>query len=492
MKAITEMRTDLLRHQRDFYANVDETLADFPTEAYVVGMGEKRTRAQAMAQLLDQHSVEMYELDRQVEADGQTFAPGEAYVVPLDQPQGRFVKAVMERTSTYPDSIFYDVSTWTLPLAFGVDYAALESASGLQGERMTSVAYDGGGVTGGRSEYAYVFDWGRYFAPRALYRLQKNGIRPRLMDEPFAAPVGGQARSFERGAIVVPLQQRDVPRDTVHAVVERVAEFDHIQVYATDTGLSPQGPDLGSRGAEVLQPPKVALLTGTGSASSYGTSAYNAGEVWHLMTERMGVPISLVDVGAVENADMSRYNTLVLAGGNYGALPAEKVKEWVRDGGRLIALEDAVEWPIEQEMVSMEERSVDYDSLLQGTDYADLPNAYGAQQVGGSIFQINLDTTHPLAYGYDESVPVFHSGNTFYAPSTSPGTNVATYDEENPRLSGYISDDVLELVRGSASIEGHNYGGGNIILMMDNPNFRAFWYGTNGLFLNAVFFGDTF
>jgi hypothetical protein len=89
-------------------------------------------------------------------------------------------------------------------------------------------------------------------------------------------------------------------------------------------------------------------------------------------------------------------------------------------------------------------------------------------------------------------VPVFHSGNTFYAPSTSPGTNVATYDEENPRLSGYISDDVLELVRGSASIEGHNYGGGNIILMMDNPNFRAFWYGTNGLFLNAVFFGDTF
>ena len=32
---------------------------------------------------------------------------------------------------------------------------------------------------------------------------------------------------------------------------------------------------------------------------------------------------------------------------------------------------------------------------------------------------------------------------------------------------------------------------GRVISFIDNPNFRGFWYGTNRLFMNAVFFGPT-
>jgi len=490
MKAVTEMRTDLLSYQRDFFANREDALADFDTEAYVVDLASKKTRAQAMAQVLQRHDVQLYDLGETVTAGGRTYRPGQAYVVPVDQAQGRFVKAVMERNTSFSDSLFYDVSTWTLPLSFGVDYTSLGSAPDL-GRDLDRLDYSGGEVIGGQARYAYVMPWGRYFAPRAVYRLQENGVRPRVIMKPFTAQLGNRTQSFDRGAIVIQVEQRGVSRDSVHAVVQRLAAEDHVEIYAVNRGLTPQGPDLGGSSSEILNQPTIALLTGTGGGSRYGgSSSYNAGEVWHLLSERMRVKTSLLDISNVDRADLSRYNVMVLAGGNYSDLPADKVRSWVEEGGTLIALEDAVEWPLEQEMVSLTERELDVDSLVQDYDYADLPNAYGAQGIGGSIFQAELDTTHPVAYGHDETVPVFRVGTGFYDPSDEPGASVGTYTEDPTRLSGYVSEEQLDIARGAASIEAHEVGGGQIVLFMDNPNFRAFWYGTNGLFLNAVFFGQ--
>lgn len=485
LKGVTEMRPDLLQYQRDFFANRDQALEGFGPRAFVVDRSEQPTRAQALTKVLRRHDVELYELDRDVQASGRTFEAGEGYVVPLDQPQGRFVKAAMERTSTYPDSIFYDVSTWTLPLAFGVEYAPLERApNDLEGSAISAVSYDGGAVEGGRSDYAYVFSWGRYFAPRAVHRLQNNDIRPRVMTEPFSARVNGQTHSFDRGSIVVQVQQREVAADSVHAVVQRIADHDHVEVFAVDRGLTPSGPDLGSGGSELLEKPEIALLTGTGAGS------YNTGEVWHLLNERMKMPVSLVDIADVDNVDLESYNTMVLAGGYYGGLPTDEVREWVSGGGTLIGIQGGAEWSVTNDLVGLDERELEVDSLVQDVSYADLSDAYDAQDIGGSIFQVELDPTHPVAYGYDETVPVFRSGTGFYDPSDEPGASVGTYHEEEPRLSGYVSDEQLEQARGAASIEAHEVGAGQVILFMDNPNFRAFWYGTNGLFLNAVFLGQ--
>ena len=490
MKAAVEMRTDLLEYQRDFFANREEALQDTEAEAFVVGHSEQPTRARALAQMLERHDVRMFDLGETVQADGQTFRPGEAYMVPLDQPQGRFVKAAMERTSSYPDSIFYDVSTWTMPFAFGVEHAAVSDAL-ARGDRIEDVSFQEGTVVGGRSEYTYIVPWGNYYAPRAVQRLHNNDIRPRVMTDPLTARVNGSSQSFDRGAIVVQVQQRGVSPDTIHSVVQRIAEEDYVDVYAVDQGMTPQGPDLGSRNSSILEPPEVAIVTGTGGGSRYGgTSAYNAGEVWHLLSERMDVPVSLVDMSSVQYADLDRYNTMVLAGGSFDDLPEEAVTDWVQGGGTLIGIEDAVEWPIEHGLVDLEERELDVDSLVQDQSYADLPDAYGAQGIGGSIFKTHLDPTHPVAYGYGETVPVFRVGTGFYDPSDEPGASVGTYDAETPRLSGYLSDEQAEQAKGAASIEAHEVGGGEVILFMDNPNFRAFWYGTNGLFLNAVYFGQ--
>lgn len=482
LTAATEMRTRLLGYQHDFFANREQALQDTETEAYVIGE-QQPTRARALARLLDRHDVQMFGLGESVEAEGTSFQPDQAFVVPLDQPQGRFVKAALERTSSFPDSVFYDVSTWTLPLAFGVDYAPVSSAPDL-GEQMEDPSYQSGSVVGGRSQYSYVLPWGRYFAPRALQRLHNKDIRPRVMTEPFEATVEGSSQPFGRGSIVIQVQQRGVPADTIHQVVQRIADADYVDVYAADQGLTPSGPDLGAASSNILDPPKVALLSGE------ETTAYNVGEVWHLLSEKMNVPISLVDLSGVEQADLERYNTMVLAGGEHDDLPAETVREWVEAGGTLIGIEDAVSWPLENELVELDERTLEVDSLVRNQPYADLDEAYGAQGIGGVILQADLDPTHPVAYGYDQTVPVFRVGTGFYDPSVEPGASVATYDSTSPRLSGYISDEQEEQAQGAASIEAHGVGEGQVILFMDNPNFRGFWYGTNGLFLNAVHFGQ--
>ena len=487
LEAAVAMREELLRHMQSFYQDAPTFADSSEVKAYVVSLGEDRTRAQALAQVLRQHRIRLYELGQRFDVGDEAFEAGSAYIVPVDQPQARLVKAAMERVTTFPDSLFYDVSAWTLPLAFGVRSAELrKDADPYLGDEITDVQLDGGEVIGGDAPYAYLMPWGRYFAPRALHKLQEAGLRPRLLTESVSATVGGSPRRFRRGAVMVPVGGADVSPDSVHALVRQIAEDDHVRFFAAETGLTPRGPDLGGRSTVALEQPRVALLTGS------GTSSYNAGEVWHLLSERFGIPVSLLDVRDTGGVDLSRYTALVMAGGYYGSLPVEKVKGWVEAGGHLIALTSAVGWAVENELAELEAKDdLKLDSLFRDLPYDDLDEARGAQYIGGSIFETEADPTHPIAYGYDETVPVFRSGEAFYETSEGAGTNVLTYTDD-ALLSGYLSEEQAGQVAGSAALVAQRLGQGRVTLFGFNPNFRAFWYGTNGLFLNALFFGEAF
>ena len=487
LEAVVAMREELLQNVQDFYQSA-ETFADSSdVKAYVVSLGEDRTRAQALAEVLRRHRIRLYELGQRFDEGSEAFEAGSAYVVPVDQPQARLVKAAMERVTEFPDSLFYDVSAWTLPLAFGVRAAELkQDLSPYLGSEISDVQLDGGEVVGGEAAYAYLMPWGRYFAPRALHKLQEAGLRPRLLTEPVSARVDGSPRRFQRGVVTIPVAGADVSPDSVHALVRQIAEDDHVRFFAAETGLTPSGPDLGGRSTVALEQPRIALLTGG------GTSSYNAGEVWHLLSERFGIPVSLLDVRDVGSIDLSRYTALVMAGGYYGDLPVEKVKSWVQGGGHLVALTSAVGWAVENGLAELEAKDeLKLDSLFQDLPYDDLDAARGAQYIGGSIFETRTDPTHPIAYGYGETVPVFRSGEAFYQTSEGAGTNVLTYTDD-ALLSGYLSEEQAEQVAGSAALVAQRSGQGRVTLFAFNPNFRAFWYGTNGLFLNALFFSEAY
>ncbi len=490
LEAVVAMREDLLHHQRDFYASADAFAREAPVKAYVFDAARYPTRAADLAALLGRHRVRVHRLARPVEAGGERFEPGEALVVPVDQEQGRLVKAMFERTMTFQDSLFYDVSTWTLPLAYGLRHAEVERGpAGLLGPAVEA-EMPAGEVVGGRAGYAYVLPWGRYFAPRALHRMQRAGVRARLMLEPFEAAAGGARRTFERGAVVIPVTQPDVEADEVHRLVEEAAREDGVEIFALSTGLTPAGPDFGSRSAPVLERPTVAVVSGAGDGY---TSPYGVGEAWFVLAERAGIPVSLLDLDALARANLDRYTTLVMADGSYGGLgeeAAEKLKGWIREGGVLVTMEAATGWAAEQGLIELEEREAEDDSTRYA--YADVAAVRGAQVIGGSIFEAALDTTHPIAFGHPERVPVFKADAEAFDLPDAAGVTVAAFAEEAPMLSGYASDENLDRLAGGAALVAQRQDRGAVVAFAFNPNFRAFWWGTQGLFLNAVLFGGAF
>ncbi|TAG71149.1 MAG: zinc carboxypeptidase, partial [Runella slithyformis] len=122
-------------------------------------------------------------------------------------------------------------------------------------------------------------------------------------------------------------------------------------------------------------------------------------------------------------------------------------------------------------------------------NYEDAVAAEGSKSTGGSIYEADLDITHPLGFGYSSrKIALYRNNNTFLEPSTSPSNTVVLYAEK-PLLTGYVHPQSLRKISASAGILAHADGAGRIILFADNPNFRGIWYGTNKLFLNALFFG---
>ncbi|MFP4171558.1 MAG: M14 family zinc carboxypeptidase [Candidatus Hydrogenedentota bacterium] len=489
LEAALEMREDLLGFQHGFFRDAPGLAKEHPVKAYVIPLDEHRARSQAMLKMMLRHRIEIHELETPVEAGGREYQPGEAVLIPLAQPRYRLIRAMMETQTEFEDDRFYDVSAWTKPLAFGVEAVAFEEdPAPHRGPRVEEVTYDGGELMGGRSDYAYIMRWDSYFAPRALYRFQDAGAHTRVIQRPFTTEAAGEPTDFERGAIMIPVRHSAhdfAPGVTVHDLIEEAVAEDHVRVYAVPAAMSIDGPDLGTRTfGSILEKPEAALVTGSGANQGA------AGEVWHLLDQRFEMPVTLLDASRVSASNLRRYNRLVLAG-SAGNVSASAVEDWVRDGGVLIATGGAARWAIGQEWVDLASKEFDMDELLEDKPWEDLSDTRSAQRIGGSIFEAALDTTHPIAYGYGETVPLFRTSNTFHKPAEKPGVNVGQYTDE-PLLSGYISDEKLEDARCSAAIAADRLGGGRIILFMDNPNFRNFWYGANGLFLNALFFGDTF
>ena len=114
----------------------------------------------------------------------------------------------------------------------------------------------------------------------------------------------------------------------------------------------------------------------------------------------------------------------------------------------------------------------------------------GAQVIGGAIFQAALDRSHPINFGYKKSsLPLFRNTTIFLQPDDRAANNPILY-QKDPLLAGYISKENLNVLSGSSAFKTGRLGRGRVSYFTDNTNFRAFWYGTNKLMMNAIFFGD--
>jgi hypothetical protein len=230
-----------------------------------------------------------------------------------------------------------------------------------------------------------------------------------------------------------------------------------------------------------------------------GVSAYEAGEVWHLLDRRFEMPVTLVDSRRLGSVKLSDYTVVVMVSGSYSSISetgVERIKRFVTDGGTLVAIGTAIRWINESKIIEVAFRKAadgedeEPAASAKRRPYAEAARDRAVRLVRGSILRTHVDHTHPMGYSFSESetLPVFRNNTVFLEPSKNAYSTPVVYDIE-PLLSGYVSPENLKLLSGSASVIVRSSGRGRIVLMAEDPNFRAFWYGTNRVFLNALFFG---
>jgi hypothetical protein len=487
VRAAVQHRIKLLDYQRDFFDSALREAERFPVKAYVFGDSHDAGRTRAFLDLLLRHRLDVYELSQTVRANGHVFEPGRAWVVPTAQPKFRMARSIFERTSEYADSAFYDASTWTVSLAYGMPDAELGGNVAL-GARVTEVPPPEGLGVVPRSAYAYLLDWSDYYAPKALYHLLANDVHAEVAFEPFTARTHAGDRAYPRGSISIPVQAQSIEPQRLHELVLEAERLAGVPFQSVATGYSAAGVDLGSGNLRPLTEPRVLMVIGDGVSSS------EAGQIWHMLDTKFAIPMAKVDSNDFGGADLSRYDVLVLPSGGYGFISGARlddVRRWVRGGGTLIALRTAAQWAVANDLAPNTSQAPDSDTTDLGRrDYADAAAVRGAQAIGGSIWRADIDTTHPLGFGYPRrALAVWRDHAMFFEPSSNPYSTVVQLTDA-PHLSGYISAPNLDRLRGSPSLLVDQLGRGSVILMLDNPNFRGYWHGTNRLFLNALFFGQ--
>ena len=474
------LRKDFLEYQRDFFKRFSDRAAAFATKAYVFGDKNDKAKTFEFVTMLKRHLIEINELP-----DGwndKDFEKGAAFIVSLNQPQHSLIRGIFDKTHEYKDSIFYDITAWTMPLAFGLPSKDLTTFNA--GAKVESLNFPRGEVVGKSSNYAYLLEWDELYAPAAVNELLNAGVIVKVATNKFEIPVSSGNKNFDYGTIMIPVKIQKDNSEIVASKINAVAEKYRVKFYAVATGNVIGGSDLGSSKFANVAKPNIAMIVGP------GTNATDAGEVWHLLDQRMNMPATHLESSVFNRIDLAQYNTLIMVGGNYNELNKDKLKTWVQGGGILILTEEAINWAAQNGISDVKFKRVkSATDSTQKLTYTDRSEIEGAQQVFGAIFGADADMTHPLAYGYNQkTISLFKANKVFMEKSKNPFATPFYYGSK-PLQSGWVSQQNLDAIKNSAAVIVNTVGNGRVINIADNPNFRAFWLGGSKLFMNAIFFG---
>jgi hypothetical protein len=484
LEAGLKMKNKLLESQRNFYKEALVQADKHPVKAYIFNEPSDNSRLSEFIKILQQHQIKVYRTTHDLLKNGIQYKAENSYIVPLKQTEYRFIRSLFEPVKEFTDSAFYDISTWVLPLSFNLNYSALtlpREFDRLVGSELSSPPLTTGQLISPEDPYAYLFEWNEYYSPEALFTLQSNNLITRVSTESFTYDDGILKMKFSAGTIVVPAAGQSVSGEELYNLMQKTAADCGIKIYGVRTGLTSEGIDLGSNKIIVLAKPSVVMLAGEGANSS------DAGEIWHLLDTRFNIPVTMITASRFSGADLGRYNVLIITGSpDISNSGLENIRTWNRNGGVIIGYESGNNWLARNKFAEIEFIPESGDKNKEGI-YLNRAADRQSQQIPGSIFETKLDLTHPLCYGYTRDIlPVFKSTLTAVKKDLNIYNNPIQYTSD-PLLSGYCTKGNIDRVKGSSFASVH---GNRIISIYDNTNFRAIWYGTNKIFLNAIFFGQ--
>jgi Zinc carboxypeptidase len=465
LDAALNMRQELLQYQQDFFKNKNST------QSYVYNDASDASKLKIFTQMLLKNDINVYK----------SKTNSNEFVVPLQQKQQTLIKAIFEKTLDYKDSIFYDITAWTFPLAFNLNYNLAENVA--VGEKMDGTNFTKFENKIAKSEYGYIIEWNSFFAPAALNALLEAGIQAKVAQKIFSLPIGNNKKSFKEGSVFIALSNQKISEEKIFSTLKAIAEQYEVNIYGTNTGLAVYGVDMGSAAFANIAKPTIALLVGN------SVSATDAGEVWHLLDQRMNMAATHLEITNFNRVEINKYNTIIMVGGTYTDLNKEKLKTWVQNGGILICMEEAIQWSAANGISDVKFKKLNQPTdTTQRLNYNLRENIQGAQEMSGAIFAADVDLTHPLGYGYTSNTLSMFKANNVYMEKSKNFFATPFYYKNNPLQSGWLSTQNKAAMNNTAAVIVNTLGNGRVINIDNNPNFRGFWLGGTKLMMNAIFF----
>ena len=481
VKAAYEMREELNDYMHRFVVARHKEAIALPEKGYIFDGNGSDAVSYHFIEMLAQHDLHVNRLAKETTINGHTYDPAHAYVIPMDQRHSMLLRSLLECNTQFKDSLFYDLSTWNMAEAYGLKYAPLKSIAGLQGEAVTTPTFPKGGVNG-KANYAYLFDNKEYYAPLFIKRLQDGGAKVKVSGVGLHATEGYQ---YGPGMLMVPVTGQKISADSLYTLIQKGATEAGITVRNVSSGQM-KDYDLGHFYNRPVKEAKVAVLIGGRMRSNV------AGSLWYLLDNRYQMQPTMLDESTLSRADLNRYNVLILSGELAGGeAAAQQIANWVKAGGTLITIGSGYQTANKAKLTKIETIDLSQPDSATYVPYDKRSDRFAEFQIPGTDLQVSLDTTHPLCWGYTESVmPILKNSNLVFKMPKEANLAPVCYDKKQPLLSGFIRPEHLKALTGMPEVICQSAGKGQVICFADDPNFRSVWYAGTRLFMNAVLFGN--
>jgi len=476
---------------KQFESYFKTSKADPPGEvnSYIIKKSNHPGRVADFLTLLDRQGIIYGEVQQEknglkgfsyLTGDQKSFATQTGdIIVPASQPRAVLTQALFEPEAKLADSITYDITAWSIPMAYGIDVYGTNDViayNPYQEAKKNSIPADA-------KPYAYAMQWGSVPSTKALATLLHKGVIARYAPKSFAV----KGVNFPEGTVLL-MRADNKNHPQFDQIVKRIANESVVPFSLINSGMVDSGKDLGSDDYQQIRKPNVLAFSGRGMGT------HNLGEVWHFFEEELGYPVTIVELDQAESVNLDQYNVLLLTEGNYSLKDdlVHQIDDWVKDGGRLIAIGSGINKVTGKEGFGIKRRTSEEPDSINKIEEAH-PPVYSAEErksisseIPGAIFQTTLDISHPLTFGM---------GGVYWSLKTSTnayswledGAN-AIYLDDTPHYYGFAGYKALADTKRTLVAGQENLGGGSVIYLIDNPLFRSFWNSGKVLFSNALFF----
>jgi len=479
----------LNEYSRYFYEAVHTP--EGPYQSYVIKAAGNNEKLATLGVLLNRNGIRFGYGAGVAKASGFNYFNGktesftidkEDMVISAAQARSNLLKVLFEPDSRLTDSVTYDITAWSLPYAYGLQTYALRqpltpARDSLQITVNTALA--------AARPYAYLARWNSIKDVRFLSALLQKKVRVRYAEGDFMA--GG--KNFPAGTLIITRSGNEAANGQFDEQVVNLANTYKTTLDAVATGFVEKGVDFGSEKVRFIKPVRIAVAMGE------GVSSLAAGEVWHFFEQQINYPLTVVDVKQLPNINWKALDVLILPDGTYRHLAdkdfANKLRDWVTGGGKLIVMQDALaqiaglDWGIHQKKLD-EEKDEKKDEYALLKPYANREREGVKQLIPGAIYKVQLDNTHPLAFGFPSVYYTLKQDSRIYEYLEEGGWNVGIIKKDN-YLSGFVGTEMRKKLKDGLIFGVKEMGEGKIVLMADDPLFRSFWENGKLLFGNALF-----